>query len=433
MKHAASGTPAFYSAQRKLRLAYFVTHPIQYQAPLLRRIAAEPDIDLKVFFSSDLSVRGHVDKEFGVRVQWDTPLLDGYNYEFLPTLRDARDGKIPSFARPLNYRIKKKLRDGNFDAIWVHGYNYLTNLQAIRAANSMNIPVLLRAESTLHDRPRSLVKLAIKRLFFDLLKTRVSAVLSIGDENTAYWKYYFGESFPIFPCCYAVDNRFFQRECAAASQTRDEFRNSLGLAPGRPVILFSAKLVPRKRCLDLLEAYLLLSRSAKVLPLPYLLVVGDGEQRPMLETRAREAHPGDVRFLGFRNQSELPRFYDLCNVFVLASVDEPWGLAVNEVMNAARPVIVSDQVGCQRNLVHPGANGYVISAGDVPALARSLQTVLGSEETSQAMGAESLRIIQDYSFDQNISGIRQALHALSPGFPLASTSQPQAQDSQHES
>jgi len=218
VKHAASGTPAFYSAQRKLRLAYFVTHPIQYQAPLLRRIAAEPDIDLKVFFSSDLSVRGHVDKEFGVRVQWDTPLLDGYNYEFLPTLRDARDGKIPGFARPLNYRIKKKLRDGNFDAIWVHGYNYLTNLQAIRAAHSMSIPVLLRAESTLHDRPRSLVKLAIKRLFFDLLKTRVSAVLSIGDENTAYWKYYFGESFPIFP----VLRRGLRREnsCCPSTECR---------------------------------------------------------------------------------------------------------------------------------------------------------------------------------------------------------------------
>jgi len=38
-----------YSKDRKLRLAYFVSHPIQYQAPLLRRIAREPDLDLKPF------------------------------------------------------------------------------------------------------------------------------------------------------------------------------------------------------------------------------------------------------------------------------------------------------------------------------------------------------------------------------------------------
>jgi hypothetical protein len=63
---------------RPVRVAYFVSHPIQYQAPLLRRIAQEPDIDLTVFFSSDVSARGYKDAGFGVHVQWDVPLLDGY-------------------------------------------------------------------------------------------------------------------------------------------------------------------------------------------------------------------------------------------------------------------------------------------------------------------------------------------------------------------
>ena len=64
---------------RRVRLAYFVSHPIQYQAPLLRRIARESDIDLTAFFCSDLSVRGYHDSGFGVRVQWNIPLLEGYN------------------------------------------------------------------------------------------------------------------------------------------------------------------------------------------------------------------------------------------------------------------------------------------------------------------------------------------------------------------
>lgn len=420
---APAGKPMAYSEQRKLRLAYFVTHPIQYQAPLLKRVAAEPDIDLKVFFCSDHSVRGYVDKGFGVPVQWDTPLLDGYQYEFLPVLLDAIDGKFLSSAGPLNKGIGKKLREGNFDAIWVHGYNYLTNLQAIRVASSMKIPVLLRAESTLHDRPRSTLKLKVKGLFFHWLKPRVAAVLSIGDENTAYWKHNFGDDFRIFPFCYAVDNNYFQRACAAASQTREEFRASLGLSPDRPIILFSAKLVPRKRCVDLLEAYLKLLKSGRLKPFPYLLIVGDGELRSMLEDRARVASPTDVRFLGFRNQSELPRFYDLCDVFVLASVDEPWGLAINEVMNAGRPVILSDQVGCQKNLVHPGVNGCVVRAGDIDGLALSLQSILSDKQGGQAMGMESLRIIAGYSFEQNVSGLRQALCALVPGFPCV-TKQP---------
>ena len=72
----------------KVKLAYMVSHPIQYQAPLLRRIAQEPDIDLTVFFGSDFSIRGYKDQGFGVDVKWDVPLLDGYRYEFLPVLRD---------------------------------------------------------------------------------------------------------------------------------------------------------------------------------------------------------------------------------------------------------------------------------------------------------------------------------------------------------
>ena len=76
--------------QRRVRLAYLVSHPIQYQAPLLRRIAEEPEIDLTVFFGSDFSVRGYRDEGFGVGVKWDIPLLDGYRHEFLPQV--ARPG-----------------------------------------------------------------------------------------------------------------------------------------------------------------------------------------------------------------------------------------------------------------------------------------------------------------------------------------------------
>jgi glycosyltransferase involved in cell wall biosynthesis len=149
---------------------------------------------------------------------------------------------------------------------------------------------------------------------------------------------------------------------------------------------------------------------------PYLLIVGDGEERASLEERAKEAEVGDVRFLGFRNQTELPQFYDLCSVFVLASINEPWGLVINEVMNAGRAVIVTDEVGCQKNLVQDGVNGCVIKARDINGLADSLRMVLADEMTWKMMGAQSLRIIQNFSFDQNIAGLRLALQHVVPGF-----------------
>lgn len=376
---------------------------------------------MKVFFGSALSVRGHVDGGFGVQVKWDTPLLDGYAHEFLPVVLDVRDGQDLSFLRPLNRQIGARLRKGQFDTVWVHGYSYSITLQAIRAAHALGLPVILRSDSTLHDRSRSKWKLALKKQFFSLLRPAVSAVLSVGSENTAYWKYSLGEDLPVFRAPYAVDNDYFERACVEAAQTRVEFRKSLGLAADRPVILFAAKLMLRKRCGDLIDAFVQLTRSTKLDRTPYLLIVGAGEQQAELERKAAAAAVGDIRFLGFQNQSELPRFYDLCDVFVLASVDEPWGLAINEAMAAGRAIIASDQVGCHRDLVHPGVNGFVVRAGDVDGLAASLEAMLADPLLPGKMGAESRRIISNYTFENNVEGLREALAALVPGFPARRT------------
>src|ERR1700679_2509120 len=94
----------------------------------------------------------------------------------------------------------------------------------------------------------------------------------------------------------------------------------------------------------------------------------------------------DIRFCGFRNQSELPAFFDIASVFVLPARHEPWGLVVNEAMNAARAVVISDDVGCHPDLVRDGVEGFVFPIGDVDALAETLLRVLATPETAAAMG-----------------------------------------------
>jgi hypothetical protein len=66
-----------------LRLAHFVTHPIQYFAPLYRALAGTGGVELKVFFGSRHGVQPSYDAGFGRAVQFDTPLLEGYASEFL--------------------------------------------------------------------------------------------------------------------------------------------------------------------------------------------------------------------------------------------------------------------------------------------------------------------------------------------------------------
>ena len=403
-----------YAGPVPVKLAYFLSHPIQYQSPLLREIARQPDIDLTVFYSTDFSVRGYADQGFGgVHVRWDISLLDGYTSEFLPGFR--KRSTLGVFA-PISYGILRRLHRGNFDAVWLHGYHMANSIHTLLAAKLLGVPVLLRTDSTLDDRPRGHARLAAKRLFFAFLSGMVSGVLAVGRKNAEYWRAALGSGIPIFPMPYAVDNDSFRTLAAQAVPNREELRRELKLEPGIPIFLFASKLLRRKRCIDVIEAFLRLAPAPRQEPPAYLLIVGDGEERTAVERRIADSGSLNIRMLGFQNQSKLPPLFDLCDVFILPSIHEPWGLIVNEVMNASRAIVLSDQVGCAPDLLRDGLNGFVFPAQNVDALSAVLRHFLDDPALARAMGARAPEIIQDYSFERDIHGLRQALAALVPGF-----------------
>lgn len=392
----------------KYRIAYLVTHPIQYQAPLLRRLSAEPDFDLTVFFQSDVSLRAYHDAGFGRSFQWDVPLLDGYRHEFLPAI--ARRDQVNGLG-PLSYGIASRLWHGRFDVLWVHGYALWFNWVAICAAKAAGIAVLVRDEATPTSARRSPGRKALKRMFFTTLKRVCDGFLAIGTLNREYYLQNGIDPERIFLMPYCVDNDYFASLARAAAPGLPALREELALAPDRPVILFASKFQRRKRAADLVDAFERLTAGADPRRMPYLVLAGDGEARPELEARAARVADA-VRFVGFRNQSELPAFFDLCDVFVLPSEHEPWGLVVNEAMSAGRAVVVSDQVGCGPDLVRDGVNGYIYRCGDVEGLADALRNVLQEPDRARAMGAASAEIIGGWNFERDIAGLRDAVEAV---------------------
>lgn len=385
-----------------IRLAWLSTHPIQYQVPLLRAIAASPGIDLTVLYFSDFSTRAYVDREFGRVVQWDVPLLDGYQYEFLPgTGHQVADA---AFFSPRIGGLAERLTPKYFDAVLIQGWNHYGYVEAVWRARRTGLKVLLRCEATDHVAASH----GLKRRLRELLITRVLAhtdhVLAIGTRNR---EFFLKRGFPagrigLMPYC--VDNDHFRERARSADLER--LRAELGMQEGRPVILYASKLTLRKHGDDLLEAYARLPE-----PRPYLLFVGDGELREPLMHRAEKDRLIDVRFPGFRNQSELPAFYALADVFVLPSINETWGLVVNEAMNAGCAIIVTDQVGSGADLVRDGENGFVVPSRNVDALSRALMDIL-ADKRYRAMGHRGLEIISGWDIDQGVAGLSEALDAV---------------------
>lgn len=364
-----------------MRLLHIVSHPIQYQAPLFRRIAAEPGIDLRVLFTRDTE-GGYYDPGFSRDVRWDVPLRFGYDSVIWPQAE-----------------WKKEIAD--CDAVWFHGWQGPKILRALAHAHASNKPVLMRSENTDDAMPDGrAVRGILKRRFLKWIFDRCSLFLSIGSANRDYYLRRGVPDARIVPMPYAVDNDFFAEKARAARPRRADLCRSLEI-DDRPVILFAGKLVGRKHPERLMRAW---AEAAWPGQRPYLLYVGDGTMRRELEHNA----PGDIRFLGFRNQTELPALYDLADVFVLPAEREPWGLAVNESMACGTAVVISDRVGCAPDLMDDSC-GKVVPFGDDGALGRALIDVLGRAEPA---GQAAARKIAGWSFAADVRGLRRALDSL---------------------
>jgi glycosyltransferase involved in cell wall biosynthesis len=394
---------------RRPKLAYIVSHPIQYQAPLFRYINEHSNIDLTVLYQSDVSLKPYFDAQMGTQVQWDVDLLGGYKHQFLPMVGSNAVTNLG----PINYGIHAALSEGGYDALWTHGYAHPVTWRGLAAARRLGMKTMVRIESTDEVAVRRPLTSNVKESMLRWLFQRTDAFLSIGSLNRDYFMKRGVPPEKIFMVPYAVDNRFFQEKVAEARERREELRNELGLQPGRPVILYASKFTKRKRAIDLLEAYIGLSAHGEE-PQPYLVMAGNGEEFPAVEARARQTGWSSIKLVGFKNQTELPGLFDLCDVFVLVSDAEPWGLIFNEIMNAGKAVIGSDEVGCRVDLIHDGENGFVVKVGDVAALTDRLRRITSDPGLAAKMGKKSLDIINNWGYREDLLGLEQALdHVLS--------------------
>ena len=392
------------------RLAILNTHPIQYFAPLYRRLAREPEIDLTVYFCSRQGSEEYLDAGFGERIKWDTPLLDGYQHKFLNNLR-AKD-QVDGFWSLINPQIISELRNNRYDAVLVNGHNHASYLIAITAAKLLGIPVLMRCETHLNLH-RSGLKRAIRKPVMRLLYNYLcEACLPIGTLNREFYLFHGVKENRLFTVPYTVDNQYFATTSAQYVETTDHLKKQLGLPLDRLLILFASKLIPRKRPMDLLRAY---HRLTELGVEAALVIVGSGEEETALKKYVEEHQLAHVYFFGFRNQSELPKFYAIADVFVFPSENEPWGLILNEVMCSGLPVVVSRGVGAATDLVRHGENGFIYETGDIEGLSDYLFSIVTAQpELRKQMAQASRQIVDNWNYEQCVAGIKEALATISP-------------------
>jgi len=385
------------------RIAIITSHPIQYNAPLFNRLAGMDNITIKIFYTAGIRHSAD-DAGFGRKIQWDIPLFEGYEHEFL--YNKSGNPGLGKFQGIRNPKILDRINEFKPDIVWIYGWSYASHLKALRHFSG-KIPIWFRGDSTLLDEKPGMKRI-IRRQFLNWIYRYVDKVLYVGQANKAYFEAHGIRENQLVFVPHAVDNDHFYDSPGKGYQKKArQGRIDLGISEEAIVFLFAGKFIPKKDPLLLINAFKQLNDSTN--QQINLILVGNGP----LESRLKKAADGypNILFLPFQNQSLMPVVYRMGNVFVLPSrgPGETWGLAVNEAMACSRPVIASTKTGCRGDLVRDGYNGYGFTADDKQDLRHVMFRMLG--EDLKSMGKRSGEIIAEWSYDVILKGIQKILKA----------------------
>ena len=391
---------------KRIRVAIVVSHPIQHFVHLYKALAKQDVIQLKVYFASTIGVKPYYDKDMAVEIQWAGDLLGGYDHEFLPEADNIRETGFRQINNPGIIPALKKFAP---DVVQLHGYAQLTLLRALLWCKFNRIPVLLWSDSSLLFK-----RSAWKQLFKDLLLPRLlglfHGVLSTGDNNTAYYRYYGVMPERIYRCPFTVDEAQLGRARDDKPALREQVRAKYGIAGDEVVLLFVGKLAPWKRPQDLLvaleQAQAELGSSVKLAA----FFAGDGVMRGELEALAKSKNLRAI-FAGFINVDVLPAIYAMADALVFPSEREAYGLSAREAICVGLPLIVSDQIGCigKTDAARPGYNALVYPSMNPALLAKSIVSLTSSPQKMKAMSEASLTVAAEMGQDKSVAGFLAAV------------------------
>lgn len=331
-----------------VKIAIVTSHPIQYNAPLFALLAEEPKIDIMVFYTwGGESMGAKFDLDFGKKIEWDIPLLEGYNFKFVKNI--SKHPGTHHFKGIINPFLNREIEDWKPDVVWIWGWAFHSHLKAIRYFKG-KVPVWFRGDSTLLDEPKgfSLKKIA-RRFFLKWLYRHIDKAFYVGKNNREYFKKHGILNSQLVYAPHAVDNVRFADPKGKFLFESKQLRKKLGYSESDLVLMYIGKFEPNKNLKSLI--YNLNDTKFK------LILVGNGP----LEKKLKSISASNVQFLEFQNQSKLPIVYRIADAVILNSISETWGLVLNEALACGIPVFASNKCGGAIDLINE-RNGFIFDS-----------------------------------------------------------------------
>jgi len=388
----------------KLKLYYFAPHPVAYHVGIYKELAKLDNLDFKVIYEDDIGLKSVYVEEFKKEIKWDIDLTSGYPHEFM---KNYSSNPMGGFFSRVNFSIFKKFLIDKPDIILFKTYTTFSDFLVMGLAKLTRTKMIFRGEATLkgtEDNPT--FKQKVKKIFLKYWLNSCDVVMYSCTGNKEYWKYYGVSEDKMLPIPCAVDNTFFRSERKKYIGKESVIKKELGIGKDDFVILLSARFTTRKRPLDLLKAIKRIGNGNIT-----ILFVGDGPERKYMEKFVKENNL-KAKFVGFKNLTEIPKYYSVADLDIVISDYDPSPKAMNEAMNFELPIITTTIVGTAYDLVQDEKNGYIINVGDINALAQKIDYVNKNRDIAKKMGEKSLEIVNEWTFEKDAYYINEAINKV---------------------
>lgn len=288
-------------------------------------------------------------------------------------------------------RIIRWLEEHRIDSVLVQGCGDMGRMRIIRWCKARGVECFLTGDFNICSDNHRPLKRWLKRRVYERAVAWSTGLMPCGQHGLALLHRYGGKAKPAHMFPFIPDVELFTHP---SDESVAAVRGKYGLEPGRRRFVFSARMMPAKRPDLAVRAFVEIAGLRSDWD---LVMIGDGPLREQLEESIPQHLRSRVLWTGFLNEMpEMAGAYSLCDVLLLPSDHEPWGVVVVEAVAAGLAIIASDKVGAVPELVHHGVNGAVFAFGNVRLLKEAMLSV-SSETKCNALKEQSREVFREWT------------------------------------
>lgn len=295
--------------------------------------------------------------------------------------------KGPINEKKIDFNIMKYIEKNLYDVVIVTNYSLPTEMLMILTLKLKRIPFFIEVDGGLIKKEHILKKF-VKKFFISSAKYW----LSTGEVTDKYLIHYGAKRERIFHYPFTSLNNNDILTSVKTNSEKQFLKKELNVESKR-VAISVGQLIHRKGFDVLIKAWEKVDNDIK------LIIIGSGEKEKEFKELIRSRNLNNIEILDFMDKLSLFKYYQACDLFILPTREDIWGLVINEAMANALPIITTDKCVAGLELVKENENGNIVDVEDENILAEKINLILKDEILLMSMSEKSLQKINMYTIE----------------------------------